>query len=68
MRIKFLIKISVIVFLSIVVLSCDQKGTTNSAVPSKARQVSVANEGPAPLKSRPHLLKKSNVYTAYYFN
>ena len=57
MRSKFLKKISVIVFLSIVVLSCDQKGTTNRGVPSKARQVSVANEGPAPLKSRPQTIE-----------
>lgn len=57
MRIKFLKKISIIVFLSLVVLSCDQKVATNSGVPSKAKQASVANEGAAPLKSRPETVE-----------
>lgn len=46
-----------VVFLSTVVLSCDQNVTTNTGAPSKAREVTSTVERPAPLKSRPQPIK-----------
>ncbi len=53
MRIRFLKKVSIIIFLSTVALSCDQNVTTNAGAPSKPREVTSTVERPTPLKSRP---------------
>lgn len=53
MRIRFLIKVSILVFLSTLVLSCDQN-VTNAGAPSKTRTMTATSlKGPVPLKSSP---------------
>lgn len=57
MRIRVLKIVSIVVFQSMIVLSCDQNVASNAGAPTKAREVIATVERPAPLKSRPQSIK-----------